>query len=141
MFLWTGVIFFLSSNSGSMSETSRFVGPFVKFLFPEISEESLQTVHFLVRKSAHLTEYAMLAFFAVHGFTRSTHERVRKLRYHLPIVLVSIVAVADEIIQSFQVSRTASGWDSLLDLAGGAAMVTALWLIGRPRIDDHSPQA
>ncbi len=120
-----------------MSETSRFVGPIVKFFFPDISDQSLQTVHFLVRKSAHVTEYAILAFFAVHGFTRSTHEILRKLRYYLPILLVSIVAAADEINQSFEASRTASGWDTLLDLAGGAAMVTMLWLVGRPRIDDQ----
>ncbi len=132
LIFWIGVIFFLSSDQGSMAETSRFVGPILKFLFPNISEETLAVCHAFIRKTAHFTEYALLAFFAVRALARSSVASLRNLRYLLPLILVALVASMDEFNQSFESSRTGSGWDVLLDVSGGAAMMTILWLIERP---------
>lgn len=115
-----------------MAETSRFVGPILKFLFPNISEETLAVCHAFIRKTAHFTEYALLAFFAVRALARSSVASLRNLRYLLPLILVALVASMDEFNQSFESSRTGSGWDVLLDVSGGAAMMTILWLIERP---------
>ncbi len=133
IFLWIGVIFFLSGSSGSMSETSRFIGPMLKFLFPGISRDTLLIVHGFVRKSAHFIEYAILAFFAVRALSRSSFEIIRKYRYLLPICLVAMVAAADEFNQSLDISRTGSIWDSALDIFGGFMMVVTLRILGRPR--------
>ncbi len=128
LFLWIGVIFYLSSNSGSMEETSRFIGPLLHYLFPATPEEILQIYHGYIRKAAHLTEYAILAFLAFRVFSSSSIAK-----YILPIVLVAAIAMMDEFNQSFEASRTSSGWDVLLDIAGGAAMILILWLFQRPR--------
>ena len=133
VFLWIGVIFFLSSNQGSMSQTSLFIRPLLKFLFPTAPEETLQIYHGYIRKSAHFAEYALLAFFAVRAFARSSLTNLRNLRYLLPIVLVAVIASIDEFNQGFEASRTGSFRDVLLDIAGGTAMVAILWLIKRPR--------
>ena len=131
--LWIGVILFLSSNNGSMAETSRIIGPLLKFLFPAITDESLQTVHSLVRKAAHLTEYAILAFLTLWALSRSSVEKLRDYRYLLPIALVALIASIDEFNQSFEASRTGSVRDVFLDITGGAVMIGILWLIKWPR--------
>ena len=120
-----------------MVETSRFVGPILKFLFPNISEETLRVVHGLVRKTAHFTEYAILAFFIVRALSRSSVATLRSSRYLIPLIVVVVIAVMDEFNQSFEPSRTASGWDSGLDILGGLVMTFVLWLLGRPRALDE----
>src|SRR5438445_10985983 len=133
LILWIGVIFFLSSNSGSMTETSRIIEPILKFLFPAAPEQTIQIYHGYIRKSAHFTEYAVLGFIALRAFSRSSVRGLLKLRYILPIVLVAAIACMDEFNQSFEASRTGSGWDVLLDISGGGTMLTALWPKGRFR--------
>ncbi len=119
-----------------MDETSRIIGPLLKFFFPEMAEESRRSIHAFIRKSAHFTEYAILAFFAARALTAAGTGLLRNWRYLIPLVLVAIVAAADEFNQSFEAARTSSVWDSLLDITGGAAMLIFLWVIGRPRLDE-----
>ena len=118
-----------------MSETSRFIRPLLEFLFPNSPEETLQIYHGYIRKTAHFTEYAILAFFAVRAFSRSSFEAIRRLKYILPLVLVAVIAVIDELNQSFEASRTGSVWDILLDISGGVMMVLFLWMINLRRKD------
>jgi VanZ family protein len=131
--LWLGVIFYLSSGQGSMTETSRFVRPLLEFLFPSASETTLQVYHAYIRKSAHLTEYAILAFLALRAFSRSSFETLHRGKYIFSLVLVATIAPIDELNQSFEPSRTGSVWDILIDFSGGAAMVLFLWVINLRR--------
>jgi hypothetical protein len=59
--VWLGVIFIGSTDVMSAEETSRFLVPFLRWLKPDISVETLAQIHFFVRKCGHLTEYAILA--------------------------------------------------------------------------------
>src|SRR4051812_45084395 len=61
LFVWIGVTFFLSSNLGSSAHPSLIIEPLLKFFFPDISKASLQFAHACVRKTAHFTEYGILA--------------------------------------------------------------------------------
>ena len=115
-----------------MAETSRFVGPILKFLFPNISEETLAVCHAFIRKTAHFTEYAVLAFLAVRALSIPATVRLHKWRYILPLLLVVAVAATDEFHQSFEISRTGSIIDVMLDISGGVVMLIFLWLIKRP---------
>lgn len=126
LLIWIGVIFYLSSDHASMSETSSFIRPLLHFLFPTAPEETLRIYHGYIRKGAHFAEYAVLAFFGVRAFSRSASVGIRKYRYILSIVLVAAVACSDELNQSFEVSRTGSPYDVLLDISGGAAMILFL---------------
>jgi len=131
---WIGVIFLLSSPEGSFSQTSRIIGPLLHFFFPNLPEETQALIHGYVRKTAHFTEYAFLAFLAVRACTLSFSVFLKKWRYILPILLVVAIASLDEFNQSFESSRTSSIWDVLLDISGGLAMVVFLWLIKRPKM-------
>ncbi|MFZ1700442.1 MAG: VanZ family protein [Pyrinomonadaceae bacterium] len=133
LFLWIAVIFFMSSPQGSMSETSRFIGPLLRYLFPDISPEALQTVHFAVRKAAHFTEYSILAFFGLRAFTFADSKIVYGSRFILAFCVAALVASADEFNQSFDPTRTGLASDVLLDVASASVCLIFLWLIGRPR--------
>jgi VanZ family protein len=129
--LWIGVILYLGSDSGSMTQTSRFIGPLLHFLFPDAPEATIQMYHAYVRKSAHFIEYAFLAVLTVRGLSASPSAAMRKLRFVLPVALVALIAVIDETIQSLGTTRTGSAWDVLIDLAGGITAVSLLALFGR----------
>ncbi len=116
-----------------MSETSRIIGPLLQFFFPDMTFETRQIIHGYVRKTAHFTEYAILAFLTVRALSISASGLFQKWRYVLTIVFVAAIASIDEFNQSFESSRTGSGWDILLDISGGVTMIVLLWLIGRPR--------
>ncbi|CAN5281376.1 VanZ family protein [soil metagenome] len=123
LFLWIGVIFFLSSSNGSMSRTSLFIRPLLEWLFPLAAEETLQIYHGYIRKFAHFFEYAMLAFFASRAFWSSSKEFLRKFWTFFAFLIVLLVASTDEFNQSFNSLRTASIYDVLLDASGGIMMI------------------
>ena len=119
LLLWSGVIFFLSSSAGSFSETSRFIGPILRFLFPDAPPETLAFYHGLVRKMAHVCVYALLAILVVRAIKLRNASLAwsATATFTLPIVLM--IGGLDEINQSFLATRTGSPWDVLLDLVGG----------------------
>ena len=122
-----------------MSRTSLFVRPLLQFLFPAAPEETLQIYHAYIRKAAHFTEYATLAFLALRALAM-TFFGSSNLKYILPLVLVVIVASFDEFNQSFEASRTSSFRDVLLDISGGATMLVFLWLIKHLRVKEFPPR-
>ena len=133
VFLWIGVIFFLSSSSGSMSETSLFIEPLFKFLFPTISEETLLTCHRVIRKLAHVTEYAMLGFLACRALIASRNHLLTRNWGIWAVTLVAITAGLDEFNQSFDVLRTSSPVDVILDILGGTAAALVVQILRNRR--------
>jgi VanZ family protein len=118
LFIWIGVIFFLSSNFGSSAHTSLIIEPLLKFFFPDISKASLEFAHACVRKTAHFTEYGILALLGIRALFTATGMLFR-FRWVLPVLVVTAVASLDEFNQSFEPSRTSSVWDVMLDISGG----------------------
>jgi len=131
LFLWIGVIFLLSSGSGSTAATSRIIRPLLEFLFPAASEGSLQLMHFYIRKTAHFTEYAVLGYWALKAFTRTAAEWLRNHFYISAFAVVIIVASLDEFNQRFISSRTGSVWDVLLDISGGLFAIVVWFIVSR----------
>jgi VanZ family protein len=132
LFIWVGVIFFFSSNLGSSAHTSLIIEPLVKFFFPDITQSSLEFVHACVRKSAHFTEYGILALLGIRAFFTATG-RVFRLRWLLSVLIVAAVASLDEFNQSFEPSRTSSVWDVMLDISGGVFASLAWYTASRLR--------
>ena len=129
LLVWVAVVLFLSSPQGSMTQTSRFIGPLLEFLFPTASADQLLAVHGLVRKCAHFAEYAVLGFLGFRAISKLDSRSTPSKWFWASVVLVSIIAVVDEVNQSFEPSRTGSPWDVSIDLAGGvfAALVCYVW--------------
>jgi VanZ family protein len=131
LILWIGAIFVASSSTGSMSSTSRFIRPLLEFLFPAAPEEILIVYHGYIRKFAHFAEYFLLAFFAARAFSTSSNGFLQKFWYVFAMLLIAIVATADETNQSFIASRTSSPYDVLLDCAGGLTMILLFAAAGK----------
>src|ERR1041384_8051342 len=68
---WTAFVLFASTANFSASNTSRIIRPLLLWLFPDIAESSIQQVHFFVRKTAHFTEYAILALLTARALRTS----------------------------------------------------------------------
>ncbi|HEY3039770.1 MAG TPA: VanZ family protein [Pyrinomonadaceae bacterium] len=123
LLLWIAFISFASSSEFSATNTSQLLRPLILWLFPNLSEARLATLHFLTRKAAHFTEYAVLAFLARRVFITSSHAFIHRYWFQLGLLLVVIYALLDEFHQSFVPSRTASVYDSFIDIAGGLTVL------------------
>jgi VanZ family protein len=107
----------------------------VLWLFPNTSAETLATIHFITRKIAHFTEYAILGFLAARAFRTSSRPAIRTRWFLISATLVVVYALMDEYHQSFVPSRTASIFDSLIDMAGG---LTALLMVRKKQSTDYT---
>jgi VanZ family protein len=119
LLLWIGLIFLGSTDLMSVEHTSRFIVPLLRWLKPDISPETLASIHFMIRKCAHVGEYAVLALLLVRAATCMT-----SLTRSMPILRISawvgcfLVAATDEFHQAFVASRGASVIDVVIDSAG-----------------------
>jgi VanZ family protein len=129
------LIFFFSTGELSASNTSLIVRPLLLWLFPSIGEETLNLAHFLVRKAAHFTEYAILALLAARAFRSSSQQTLRRW-FTSSLLLVIFYALSDEYHQTFVPSRTGSIYDSLIDMTGGLAALLLLVLWSRRKRAD-----
>ncbi len=109
-------MFFGSTDLMSAEHTSRFLVPFLRWLNPDISPEAIARAHLLLRKAAHVTEYAILTGLLFHSWRRSIGGFRRRVAPAL--VPAMIFAALDEFHQSFVPSRTSSPVDVLIDCAG-----------------------
>lgn len=126
LILWVAVIFTASSTAGASQHTSMVIRPLLEWLFPAAPPAALDVYHGYIRKLAHFTEYALLAFFAARAFRYSSREFFRKNWFGLAFAAVLAIASLDEYGQSLNPTRTGSVYDVLIDAAGGLAMLTLL---------------
>jgi hypothetical protein len=114
--VWLGIMFFGSTDMMSGEHTSRFLIPFLRWLKPDISWATILEIHLLVRKAAHVTEYAILTGLIF----RALRDLVRRFwwRAALAFLPAFVFAAVDEYHQSFVPSRTSSVRDVLIDYAG-----------------------
>ena len=112
-----------------MSETSKFIGPVLKFIFPAASQEVLLNYHYIIRKIAHVTEYAVLGGLTCRALFISCYACFRSSWWIAAICFVVFIAILDEFNQSFNDLRTSSPYDVMLDVLGGtvAISITYLW--------------
>ncbi len=132
--LWMGFIFGLSTDLGSFEHTSRFIGPFLRWLNPEISAEAVRQVQFIIRKTGHFTEYAILALLVLRALRLSKPERSFLQTAFIALLVAAAYAATDEFHQSFVPSRGASVYDVLID-ASGAFTALALAALRRRRAE------
>jgi VanZ family protein len=140
------LIFSASSDRASGHRSSRIIGPIVRWLVPNISQQSLEKVVHAVRKMAHVTEYAILALLLWRALrTLQTVPSVagrlnpaEPLSWRWPVAigafaLAVLYAITDEFHQSFVPTREGQAFDVLIDSVGAALGLFALWLFGRWR--------
>jgi VanZ family protein len=133
---WMAVIFFASGDAASFNHSSRLIAPVVHWLFPGISPDALHSIVVIVRKTAHVTEYAILALLLWRCLrnTPGTHPSDWPHQTALRTLLFIILyASSDEFHQRFVPSRDASVRDVVIDTAGAAFALLLIWVVGRWR--------
>lgn len=88
----------------------------------------------LVRKCAHLTEYAVFALLLWRALRKPVKNDPRPWIWRearLALLMVALYAASDEFHQNFVSTRTGLVSDVFVDTAGGAAGLFALWAFGR----------
>ena len=128
LMLWIGGIFYLSSEKGSISNTARRFSPILHSLFPKAGEKSLKTYHLVFRKLCHFFGYGILAIFAAIVFYNSSIVFLAKNWQISSLVMVFLIASADEIKQSFYPNRDGSISDVALDCIGGLTLILLFWM-------------
>lgn len=146
--LWMALIFVGSTGWFSDDNTSRFLAPLLRWLFPGIGEETIQAIRLLIRKGAHLAEYAVLAVLMARAWRLSWPEWTRRAPAAAAAAVLACCAAyaaSDEWHQSFVASRMGSPRDVLIDTAGAALGLAAAagWRNGRAgrkgRRRQHAP--
>jgi VanZ family protein len=132
--LWVGVcvavILTFSGDSFSAVQTGSYLGPLLRWLFPDIRPVQLDHVHFAVRKMAHLTEYAVLAALSLRALRLSLDVPLLRVA-GLALTIVLAVAGVDELRQSFLPSRGGSVVDIGINLVGGSLGVLLVIAVHR----------
>src|SRR5438270_5098080 len=134
VFIWLGLIFLGSADLMSAEQTSRIIGPFLRWFKPDVSVETIAQVQFVVRKGAHVSEYAALAILLWRAFRRGTRWRMKISALFATTCLVcTLFAISDEFHQSFVPSRTASPIDVIIDICGAVVGLLICWRFARRR--------
>jgi VanZ family protein len=131
--VWAALIFIGSSDLLSASHTSAFLAKPLHWLLPNASEATLGTIHFMLRKAGHFTEYAILAWFAARAFRTSSRELLQTRWFWVSLLLVIVYSLSDEFHQSFVPTRTPSIFDSMIDTLGGLVALSLLAIRDRVR--------
>jgi VanZ family protein len=129
--LWMTLIFSFSSDAKSYHHSSRFFEPLMRWLFPQMSPETISEIHHAFRKTCHLMEYAIMAFLVWRAVRKPVKNDPRPWKWDeagLALAIVFAYAASDELHQVFVPTRTALVSDVLIDTAGGAAGLALLWL-------------
>jgi VanZ family protein len=116
---WMVFIVIGSTDLLSAEHTSRFIGPFLRWFAPGISDATVASIQLVVRKCAHVTEYAILAALFYRALRQNQPRPGRT--FALSFFIAAVFAALDEFHQSFVASRTGSPWDVLIDCTGALA--------------------
>jgi VanZ family protein len=134
--LWMGLIFTASGDAQSSLRSSRIIEPILRWLFPQLDNDTVQHLVFLIRKCAHLTEFAVLALLFWRALRKPERKDLRPWLWTeagLALLCAMLYATSDEVHQLFVASREGKVSDVLLDTSGAALGLLAIWAVGRWR--------
>lgn len=115
--LWMCFIFYMSSRSGSKSqEQSDLVLSILNFLGLQLNESIKNIASFIVRKTAHVTEYMILYILIFRVVTLYSNTKKSKL---IALFCMVLYASTDEIHQLFVPGRSGMVRDVFIDSIGG----------------------
>lgn len=115
--VWACVISWFSTDAFSARSTNSYIDPVLRFFFGELTPAGFRFAHSIVRKSAHLTEYAILGALICRALTEPG-ARISRAVAVRAVLCCAAYATLDEFHQTFVASRTGSPIDVLIDSSG-----------------------
>jgi VanZ family protein len=115
---WAVMIFDLSRGPYSSVSSARFISTVFDWLSISILPQNLGLLNNLLRKSAHLTEYAVLAAFLYNSLKPAGNPFWSRIAAIWALLASASYSITDELHQLFVPGRHASLFDCLIDTAG-----------------------
>lgn len=128
---WAVLIFHLSTATFTGSFTAMLLARILGLVHLTVSQSTFHTLHFLFRKLAHLTEYAIFGLFLYHGFLNSNRTEWRIRTAAISVLAAGIYSLSDEFHQIFVPGRTPSIIDCGIDTTGAALGMLVIYLYTR----------
>jgi VanZ family protein len=132
---WMLLIFAGSSDVLSAEHTSRFIVPFLLWLSPSMSYQSISAIHLVIRKMGHITEYAILAALLWRALRGTFSALSRRMISLCAFAIAVAFAASDEFHQSFVPSRTATLHDVFIDCVGATLAIALCALYSHLRVN------
>ena len=135
---WAGTISVLSTGAYSSSVTGWLLAQLLLSLHIHLTPQTFASIHFLIRKLAHVSEYAMFGLLLYHSFVPRHPESWHTRSALGAVVIAGLFSLTDEYHQSLVPGRTASIKDCGIDTLG--ALVGILLLYAGRRLQGASPK-
>jgi len=128
-FFWLGVIAYESFRLSS-AVTGSWLWEILKLLHVHLSAQSFSALHHFLRKAGHLTGYGLLCLLLFRSWFHTLADpypedghsmaksRIRWKSAALALSMTLVTAILDEWHQSFDLSRTGTPWDVVIDFSG-----------------------
>jgi hypothetical protein len=129
-------IFLASSSSASFPKTRTLLEPIIRWFVPGITEQGVRGTIGVIRKSAHVWEYAVLSYLVWRALRKPHRHDQRPWSWREPAVVLlaaALYAISDEWHQTFVPSRQGAVIDVFIDLSGAMLAMTVVWLAHRRR--------
>ena len=131
LLLWMLLIFSLSTDAASADKTRPALKSIVRRLFPglanRLSPRMVDRLDWNIRKTAHVTEYAILTLLAYRAIAFG-NPAFRNRNVVLPFLIGVLYAASDEYHQSFSRSREGRAADVFFDTVGVMlGLLLCLW--------------
>lgn len=134
MIIWMIVIFVMSNTNGNDSSSQSNFFANIVLQFVNINKETLT---FIIRKAAHMSEYAILALLTYYALTKIAFNK--KIIFQITFLISFLYACSDEFHQLFISGRSGQFTDVLIDSAGCLIMLlfSYLWQKRKNESNDY----
>jgi VanZ family protein len=133
---WMTIIFLFSSQNADESSalSEGFLRRFILWFLPDnISTETVDLLEHIVRKCAHMTEYAVLSILISMELRLYVSFKLQWKYIVISVILVMLYAATDEFHQLFIGGRSGQVKDVLIDTLGGLIGACIVSLVIRIR--------
>lgn len=123
LILWMGIIFCFSNQPNSGQETHDIIEETITTVK---KETFIDIINFIMRKSAHMTEYFILTILFVSLYKEYTNNKNKLIM--ISIISCFLYACTDEIHQLFIIGRAGQFIDVLIDTIGGLLFIIPYYI-------------
>ena len=118
--IWMLFIFIMSSSNSTQSDNQS--GFIVNIISNILNIENTDTLNFIIRKTAHFTEYFILGLLThnmIHNYNKKTY---------ISIIICILYAISDELHQLITPGRSCQILDILIDSSGSILGIYLLFI-------------
>ncbi|MDT8069609.1 MAG: VanZ family protein [Terriglobia bacterium] len=156
------IVIALESAFLSATRTGSIVDPILHRMLPGLSYSQIDHIHEMGRKVGHFIGFGLMSYFFFRAFRGTEHvyhgtETILRKRVvpaghrlfaylwqwrwaALAIVCTALVAIADEVHQMGDPTRTGNWWDVLLDSVGALIFQFLILTVLRARTPQKMPE-